>query len=133
MLYRDDRLVTTAGVALVDGRYFLARRKPGGALSEKWEFPGGKCDQNDGAESSCLVREFREEFRVTVSVLDELGAVPFEHGNIRYMLVAYWIRFHAPPTLLLEHTDSGWFLPDEMRDLDVAESDRRLIEDVILA
>lgn len=132
MLYRDDRLVTTAGVAVVDGRYFLAQRKAGGALSEKWEFPGGKCDQNDGAESNCLVREFQEEFQVTVSVEDELGAIPFEHGGTRYMLVAYRIRFHAPPTVLLEHIDSGWFLPEEMRDLDLADSDRRLINDVIL-
>jgi 8-oxo-dGTP diphosphatase len=132
VLFRDDRLVTTAGVAVVNGRYFLARRKPGGALSDKWEFPGGKCDQNDGAEAVCLMREFQEEFQVAVSVGAEIGTVLFEHGGTRYILVAYQIRFETPPEILLEHTDSGWFLPDELLKLDLAESDRRLVEDVIL-
>ncbi|MEX2445289.1 MAG: NUDIX domain-containing protein [Alkalispirochaeta sp.] len=132
MLYRDGRLVTTAGVAVVDGCYFLAKRKPGGALSHKWEFPGGKCDQDDGTERNCLIREFEEEFRVAVTVGDEIGTVPFEHKGTRYLLVAYQIRFHSPPDILLEHTDSGWFPPEELCGLDLAESDRRLIEDVIL-
>jgi 8-oxo-dGTP diphosphatase len=132
VLFRDDRLVTTAGVAVVNGRYFLARRKPGGALSDKWEFPGGKCDQNDGAESTCLIREFQEEFRVAISVGDEIGTVLFEHGGTHYVLVAYHVQFEVLPETLLEHTDSGWFLPEEMLQLDLAESDRRLIEDVIL-
>lgn len=132
MLYRDNRLVTTAGVAIVDGRYFLARRKPGGALSDKWEFPGGKCDQDDGVEANCLIREFQEEFQVVVTVGDEIGTVCFEHGGTRYILVAYQIRFHSPPVVLLEHTESGWFLPEEMLHLDLAGSDRRLIEDIIL-
>ncbi len=132
MLYREGRLVTTAGVAVENGRYFLAQRKPGGALSGRWEFPGGKCDQDDGSEPRCLVREFREEFAVDISVHGEIGAVPFEHGAVELMLVAYGISFHTPPTRLIEHVDSGWFSPEEMVALDLAESDRRLIERVIL-
>ncbi len=133
MIYRDGRLVTTAGVAAVEGRFFLARRKPGGALSNKWEFPGGKCDQADGSEGACLVREFQEEFNVSVSVGAEIGTVPFEHNGIHYLLVAYEIRFLSPPDTLLEHSDAGWFYPAEVLQLDLAESDRQLIEDVILA
>ena len=127
-IYRGDRLVTTAGVAERDGRFFLAQRKRGGAQSMRWEFPGGKCDQADGSEASCLKREFREEFGVTIDVGREIGSIPFEHGQIRYMLVGYEISFRSDPTTLHEHLASGWFTVPEMLDLDLADSDRTLIE-----
>jgi 8-oxo-dGTP diphosphatase len=132
VIYRDGRLVTTAGVAESDGRFFLARRKPGGALSGKWEFPGGKCDQVEGSEADCLIREFMEEFAVAIAVDGEIGAVPFEHGTVRYILVGYAIRFLQQPTRLIEHTDSGWFDIEAMIRLDLASSDRQLIEAYLL-
>ncbi|MCG8478384.1 MAG: NUDIX domain-containing protein [Spirochaetales bacterium] len=129
---RGGRLVTTAGVAERDGAYFLARRKVGGAQSGRWEFPGGKCDRSDGVEARCLKREFQEEFEVDIDVHEELGAVPFDHGAVRYLLVAFRITFLTEPTTLLEHTDSGWFTPVELRALDLADSDRTLVETVLL-
>jgi 8-oxo-dGTP diphosphatase len=128
VLYRDGRLVTTAGVAVRDGRFFLARRKPGGAQSERWEFPGGKCDHGDLDEQTCLAREFYEEFSVDIAVREELGSVSFEHRGIPYLLVAYRVDFLQIPTELYEHTAAGWFTESEMRTLDLAESDRKLIE-----
>jgi 8-oxo-dGTP diphosphatase len=132
VIYREGRLVTTAGVAESGGRYFLARRKPGGALSGKWEFPGGKCDQVEGSEKQCLIREFQEEFGVDIAVDDEIGVVPFEHGAVRYILVGYAIRFLQQPTRLIEHTESGWFDTPSMVRLDLASSDRQLIEAFLL-
>ena len=127
MLYRDGRLVTTAGVAERNGRFFLARRKRGGALSLKWEFPGGKCAQPRESEHSCLQREFSEEFGVHISVGPELGSVPFRHREQDYLLVAYAITFHDEPGELHVHVDAGWFLPEEVRGLDLADSDRALL------
>jgi 8-oxo-dGTP diphosphatase len=127
-LYREDRLVTTAGVAFDGTRYFLARRQAGGAQSRRWEFPGGKCDADDADERSCLAREYHEEFGITIDVGDEIGSVPFEHKSIRYILVAYRVTFHTVPTELSVHSETGWFLPDELPDLDLADSDRIFIE-----
>lgn len=126
LLYRSGRLVTTAAVAVRDGRYFLARRKETGAQAMRWEFPGGKCDE-DCDERGCLEREFREEFGVTVTVGDELGSVPFDHGETRYMLVGYRVEIPRQPLELREHLESGWFTPDEITRLDLADSDRRLL------
>ena len=132
-IHRDGRLVTTAGVAERDGTYFLARRKPGGAQSDRWEFPGGKCDRSDLIETRCLKREFREEFAVDIDVHEELGAVPFDHGEVHYLLVAFRITFVTEPTTLLEHTDAGWFTPEELRALALADSDRTFVETILLS
>lgn len=127
MLYRNGRLVTTAAVAIRNGRYFLARRKETGAQALRWEFPGGKCDE-ERDERQCLAREFLEEFGVSVTVGDELGSVPFRHGNTDYLLVGYRVEIPHQPLELREHIDQGWFLPEEIRTLDLADSDRDLVD-----
>ncbi|GEM_PF-1662101 len=131
-IFRDDRIVTTAGVAFEDGRYFLARRTAGGAQSRKWEFPGGKCDAGDSDVPLCLIREIQEELGIPIQVGQEIGAVPFENGSARYMLVGYAIQLLARPDSLSVHSETGWFLPQELPDLDLADSDRTFIERYIL-
>ena len=52
--------VTTAGIALKDGKVLVAHRVKGGSLSEKWEFPGGKQRWGESDEMT-LKREYMEE------------------------------------------------------------------------
>lgn len=132
-LTRGDRLVTTAGVAQREDRFFLARRAAGGAQSERWEFPGGKCDQNDRDERICLIREFQEEFGATVEVHDELGTIDFQHGERHYILVAYRISFVTEPDTLFVHTEAGWFTIPQLLELDLADSDRHFVERILIA
>lgn len=128
-IYRGDRIVTTAGIAIdEDQRFFLARRISGGAQSQRWEFPGGKCDEGDIDEQGCLSREFEEELSIPIRVFDEIGSIPFEHKSIRYLLVGYRIELLADPETLTVHTEAGWFTRQEMYALDLADSDRRLVE-----
>jgi 8-oxo-dGTP diphosphatase len=131
-IYRDGRLVTTAAVGIREGQFFLARRKEAGAQSLRWEFPGGKCDA-DHDERKCLVREFQEEFGVAITVGEELGSVPFSHGGRDYILVGYRVEIEREPLELREHIDSGWFFPEEVLALDLADSDRLLFESMMLS
>lgn len=127
-ILRGQRLVTTAAVCQRGDRFFLARRKPGGSEALKWEFPGGKCD-NDTDEDRCLVREFAEEFGVEITVHDALGSVPFSHKGTDYILVGYRVDIPEHANLeLREHMEYGWFTLEQMRALDLAGSDRTLME-----
>ena len=42
-------------------KFFIAKRKEGKSLAGKWEFPGGKVEENERDED-CLVREIKELF-----------------------------------------------------------------------
>jgi len=129
---RGQRMVTTAAVCQRGDRYFLARRKPGGSEALKWEFPGGKCD-NDTGEDQCLVREFREEFGVEITVHNAIGTVPFSHKGTDYVLVGYRVDIPENANLeLREHTDCGWFTVGQMRELDLPGSDRTLLESFLV-
>ncbi len=127
-LFRGDRLVTTAGVAIDErDRFFVARRGPEGSQAFRWEFPGGKCDQ-DGDETSCLIREFREELDVPIEVIEEIGTVPFTHKSTDLILVAYRIRFLDSRYTLNVHGEAAWVERERLINLDLADSDRILVE-----
>jgi len=49
-----------------DGRYLIARRKPGVHLAGFWEFPGGKREIGESL-MECLQRELFEELRVRIN------------------------------------------------------------------
>ena len=64
-------IVVTAAVIESGGRFLVTRRQKGVHLEDHWEFPGGKCDNNESL-ASCLARELREELDVDARVGEEV-------------------------------------------------------------
>ncbi len=54
-----------AGLIHRDGRYLIARRKPGVHLAGFWEFPGGKREIGESL-MECLQRELFEELSIRI-------------------------------------------------------------------
>jgi 8-oxo-dGTP diphosphatase len=118
--------ISIAGIAVAGGKLFIARRKPGGDLGEKWEFPGGKVEEGESDEAA-LIREFREELDDTVRVGPLLGTASFEHRGKSRLLRAYRVDFSVPDLTLIEHTAWKWASPEEIADMDFADSDLKLL------
>jgi 8-oxo-dGTP diphosphatase len=64
-------IVVTAAVVEINGRFLVTRRPPGVHLEGLWEFPGGKCDADEGLKD-CLARELLEELDVASRIGDEM-------------------------------------------------------------
>lgn len=62
-------ITVTAAILAKDNKIFLARRKSESKHAGKWEFPGGKIEQDESAEQ-CLAREIKEEFSIDITVND---------------------------------------------------------------
>ena len=105
----------------------MAKRQAGGALSLRWEFPGGKCRDRENL-AACLEREFQEELEVSITVGEPLGSVPFRHKGTDFDLVALEIWMEKDPEVLHVHEECGWFTEKEMENLKLADSDRLLYE-----
>lgn len=118
---------SVAGIVRRNGRFLLARRKPGGDIGGKWEFPGGKIDPGETPQAA-LEREFFEEFRVVVRVGPRLATAPFIHRGTRFSVAAYSIELVDDGLYLIEHTEFGWFSAGEVDLLDLPESDRALFQ-----
>jgi 8-oxo-dGTP diphosphatase len=117
---------SVAGIAVEDGKVFVARRIPGGDLGGKWEFPGGKVEAGESDEAA-LVREFREEFAVTVRPGPFLASASFEHNGKNRILRAYRVYLESHDFTLSEHTEWAWVSPEAVTGLDFAGSDRKLL------
>ncbi|MDR2509042.1 MAG: (deoxy)nucleoside triphosphate pyrophosphohydrolase [Spirochaetaceae bacterium] len=118
--------VSLAGIALENGRIFIARRLAGGDMGEKWEFPGGKAEDGESYEAG-LAREFMEEFGVSVRVGELLGESSFVHKEQSRRLYAYRIYFLEENFTLTEHSEWRWVMPAEIKKLDFTPSDLSLL------
>ncbi len=116
---------SVAGIAVRDGKIFIAQRVPGGSLSECWEFPGGKVEGNESDEEA-LIREFHEEFGIGIKTGKHIGSAGFIHKNILRCLNAYEVFFQDEKFHLCEHTRWRWAVIDDIEKLDFADSDRKL-------
>ena len=96
------------------GRVFLAQRGPA-ARNEagRWEFPGGTVEFGE-TMAAAVVREFREEFAMTVAVAEQLGAADHllpDEGQ-HWVSVSFAARWVAGPPRIVEPakcTAIGWF------------------------
>ncbi len=111
----SDVVLVAAAIIGRDGRYLIARRKPGKHLGGFWEFPGGKCEAGESLEA-CLARELREELDVTIS-----APVPFQ--TIRHAYSEKTIELHffkcsiqAGEPQARESAEIRWVDPKDFRN-----------------
>jgi len=117
---------SVAGIAFEGGKVFIARRKMGGDLGGKWEFPGGKAEAGE-TDADALRREFFEEFGVAVTAGPLLASGEFSHDGRQFALNAYRIFLDPRDLCLTEHDEWRWAALEEIEALDFAGSDRLLL------
>lgn len=117
---------SVAGVIKKNDLYFVARRLPGGAMGNKWEFPGGKVEEGETCEKA-LLREFEEEFSVSVSIGDKICSVLFSNEGHEFFLSAYHLQFKNENYSLNEHSEVKWMSLSDIHMLDFADSDKKIL------
>jgi 8-oxo-dGTP diphosphatase len=110
--------VGIGGVAVDDqGRVFLAKRGPNAANErDMWEFPGGTLEYGERMRDA-LVREFREEYGVTIEVGELLTVVDhlLEDEQQHWVAPAYLCHItEGTPSICEpeECVEIGWFTID---------------------
>jgi 8-oxo-dGTP diphosphatase len=110
-----------------EGKLFVARRGPGGALGGKWEFPGGKVEPGESDEEA-LARELVEEFGARVRVGALVGEESFAHRGRARVLAAYAAELEGGATIVpSEHVELRWASVEDIAALDLVDSDRKLL------
>jgi 8-oxo-dGTP diphosphatase len=109
-----------------EGKVLAAQRSASGSLPLKWEFPGGKLEENETEEEG-LIREIREELCVEIMVGKKL---PFSERDdiVRIIrLVPFVCQLITHTIVLTEHEQILWLTPEELPHLDWAEADRDVL------
>ncbi len=118
--------IVTSAVIVRGGKVLLARRGPGGALGGKWEFPGGKLEDDEHPEDG-LKRELMEELAMEVRVDTLIGTTEFSNGPKRYALRTYRVTPLTHTPTACEHEEIRWVPVDELERYDLADSDRSML------
>ena len=121
---------SVAAIILRGDSVLLAQRKPGGAIGNRWEFPGGKVDPAEDPPAA-LSREIAEELGVSCSIGEQLAAASFENAGERYRLQAYAVELDSTQFALPEHTQTRWVRWPEVGSYDLPDSDRALLDSLL--
>ncbi|MCI1208055.1 MAG: NUDIX domain-containing protein [Treponema sp.] len=115
-----------ACIAYEEGKILIAHRNPVGDMGGRWEFPGGKVEKGETDEQS-IIREFNEEFGVTVAVGGLIAKGSFIHSGESSTLHAYLIKVphkgSSIPYRLTEHSEYKWISPEDIPALNFVDSD----------
>jgi 8-oxo-dGTP diphosphatase len=115
-----------AAVIERDGKFLVARRRPGISGGGGWEFPGGKVEEGEAAER-CLERELAEELGVRTRVGDFLCSVPFPGPRTAFELVVYRTELLSGAFRLTDHDEVRWLAPSDMDEGLFSEPDRPVV------
>ena len=124
---RQTMIEVTAAILLENDKLLIAQRRSSDKLPLKWEFPGGKIEDNETPEQ-CLEREMKEEFCIEVSTGEFLGEsiYRYEHGTIK--LLAYRTYWKDGKISLKAHDAFKWVPVDELKEHDFAPADIPFVE-----
>ena len=81
---------STAALIARKDKFLFVRRPPGGDLSGRWEFPGGKADPGESPEEA-LRRELIEELAIEAQIGDLAAKGQFEHRGMAFDLLAFYL------------------------------------------
>ena len=113
---------TTAGIVIKDGNVLVGKRQPGGSLSGKWEFPGGKNRYGESLADT-LRREFMEELSVEAEPGEEIFSYDFSNNGTDYHLHALIVSISSEDFRLAVHDEMRWVDRAELMMLDMGGSD----------
>ena len=116
------RVKVTAGVIRREDRILLARRAGLDPLAGKWEFPGGKIEEGEGAEA-CLRRELREELGIAAKVGRFLGFTRHDYPEQRVELLFYDVECIGSEVTPRIHDRVAWVRLSELASYDLAPAD----------
>ncbi len=132
----DANLPHVHGVAValvdIDGRVLLAQRPQGKSMAGLWEFPGGKINDGELAESA-LIRELKEELGIDVGVgcLMPFSFASHTYGDFHLFMPLYICRNWQGSVTGLEGQALKWVWPKDLRKYDMPPADVPLVAQLI--
>lgn len=121
-----SELKVCCGIIEEAGKFYAFRRGSGMKMPGKWEFPGGKVEAGESAESA-LHRELLEELHIKIEILERMEAVHHDYPEFSIELIPFRARILEGTIQLIEHDALQLGNIDALKNLDWADADRKII------
>ena len=119
----------TCAILIEEQRILAVLRSMSMSRPGKWEFPGGKIEEGETAEQ-CLIRELQEELAISVEVIQPLTPSLFNYPDISIQLLPFLVKKISGEIQLSEHDACKWVSQSELNQLDWAEADIPIVEEI---
>lgn len=116
-----------AGLIRHEGRYLIAKRKPGVHLAGFWEFPGGKRELGETLEE-CLQRELFEELNIRVDTPIPFRIIRHDYAEKAVELHFFHCRIEKGFASPLDCAEIRWVYPHELAGFQFPPADRPIID-----
>lgn len=126
---------TVAGLIINDDGKILCTQRDKSKydyISYKWEFPGGKIEENE-TEKQTLARELEEELQIKVNILERFYQVEHTYPDFHLSMPIYICALEGGELKLNVHTNIAWLEPKEILSLDWAAADQPVAEKIFKA
>ncbi len=126
-----NKIITAVGVVIINrqNKVLIAKRPADKAMPNKWEFPGGKLEENETLEE-CGIREIKEELELDIAIKEYIGYEDLSMKDKHFCLhiyTAYKVSEHQE-LVLNEHTDAAWVDISELVEYDFPATDLSFIK-----
>ena len=118
------------GVIVREQQYFLTKRLDSAHQGGKWEFPGGKVEENETV-AQALHRELQEEIAIDTLSCYPLIEISHDYGDKKVLLDVYVVDNFQQEPIAQEGQQSGWFSLDELVNLDFPQANAAIIEKLL--
>lgn len=119
----------TVAAAIIEknGKFLIAKRKAGGVVGGKWEFPGGKIEHGESMQEG-LKRELKEELDIDADIGDFFDEHVKEYNTGSMKIFAYLAECRENKFKLSEHEEICWVSGMELYRFDFSGNSRPFIE-----
>lgn len=120
----------SCAIILDKGKVLVTQRGAHKDQPLKWEFPGGKLEENESAGES-LLREIKEELGIVISILEPFGSWEHDYGTHQILLLPFLCSYESGTLELSEHKEARWLTISELPSLEWAPADIPVVEELI--
>ena len=127
------KTVHVAAAVIIKGKKILCVQRNSNKfdyISNKWEFPGGKIEENELSEET-IRREIKEELSLTIKVNGFLVQVDHLYPDFRIIMDIFLCEIVSGEIQLNEHIDLKWLSKNELPHLDWAAADLPIVKSLI--
>ena len=121
-----DKIIVAVNIVIIDKykKVLIAKRPEGKAMPNKWEFPGGKLEDNETLQK-CGVREIQEELELDVKIDKYLGFEDLSYKDKKFCL-HFYTAYKVDEYQMLKlnvHTDYAWVNISDLAEYDLPAID----------
>ncbi len=106
---------------------FISRRSADQHQGNKWEFPGGKVEENETVEDA-LKREIKEELGIDVQSQTHLIDITHEYDTKTVKLEVFEIKNWTGEPCGMEGQPTRWIKREDLSDVEFPKANKTIVD-----